>query len=155
MRYFGLLLVGLLILVSCKKESNFQDYDLIQHGLSIKIKAPLNPEVSVTDMGIAKDVTVKKGEDFSIQILSSSVTTYDTQKIIAEKKKEVLESKYFSEIVLENERGFVFEKKIDEDNINYDFRSVKILGDTEYDFQIGLVGKFTKEAAIAMFEAVQ
>ena len=47
------------------------------------------------------------------------------------------------------------DKKIDEENINYDFRSVKILGDTEYDFQIGLVGKFTKEAAIAMFEAVQ
>ena len=155
MKYFGLLLIGLLVIISCKKESNFQDYDLIQHGLSIKIKAPVDPEVSVTDMGIAKDVTVKKGDDFSIQILSSSATTYDIQKILAEKKKIVLDGKYFSEIVLENEAGFVFEKKIDEENINYDFRSVKILGDTEYDFQIGLVGKFTKEAAIAMFEAVQ
>ena len=39
--------------------------------------------------------------------------------------------------------------------MNYDFRVVKIIGDTEYDFQTGLLGKFSKEDVMKMFESVQ
>lgn len=155
MKYFGLCIFALLLFSACKKESQFVDYDLLKHGLSIKIKAPVDPEVAVTDLGIAKDVTIKKGEDYSIQIISSTATTYKSEKLIAEKKSEVEKGPYFSEIVFENENGFVFEKKIDEENINYDFRVVRIVGDTEFDFQTGLMGKFTKDQAMNMFEAVQ
>jgi len=147
----------LIILLSwnCGQESKYEDYDLLKHGLSLKIKAPLDPEVKVTDMGIAKDVTVKKGEDFNIQIISSAASNYNISEIIAEKKETVEGSVYFSEIIHEDENGFVFEKKIDEENINYDFRFVKIVGDTEYDFQTGLLGKFSKEAAMEMYDAVK
>ncbi len=148
-------LVALLVFVACKKENNFVDYDLIKHGLSLKIKAPIDPEVKVVDMGIAKDVTIKKGDNYSIQIISSSAITYDVKSLIAEKKSEVESGPYFSQIVFENENGFVFEKKISEENINYDFRAVRILGDIEYDFQTGLLGKFTKEDVLQMFKAIE
>jgi uncharacterized protein YcfL len=149
-----LVLLGIL-LINCSAESKYEDYDLVKHGLSLKIKAPAEPEVTVVDLGIAKDVTVKKGDSYNIQIISSTATEYDVSKIIAEKKAEVEEGPYFSMIVQEDENGFVFEKKIDEENINYDFRAVKIVGDVEYDFQTGLMGKFSKEDVMDMFEAVK
>ncbi len=156
LRQFALAMLLATILVACSKStSKFEDYDLIKHGLSIKIKAPLEPEVSVVNMGIIKDVTIKKGEDYNVQVISSAVSTYDVKSLLADKKKEVEEGKYFAEFVIENENGFVFKKMIDEENINYDFRVVRIVGDTEYSFQTGLLGNFTQEQAEAMFEAVQ
>lgn len=155
MKHIFLFVFIFLTLMSCEKKSQFEDYDLLQHGLAIKIKAPAEPEVQVTDLGIAKDVTVMKGESYNVQIIASTATTYKTENLISEKKKEVENGPYFSEIIFENENGFVFEKKVDEENINYDFRVIRIVGDTEYDFQTGLIGKFSKEAAMAMFEAVQ
>ncbi|GLR17529.1 hypothetical protein [Portibacter lacus] len=149
------ILLILAIIVSCAPESKYDDYDLLKHGLSLKIKAPADPEVSVTDLGIAKDVTVKKGDHYNIQIISSTATTYNIADIIAEKKQEVEGGTYFSQIIQEDENGFIFEKKIDENNINYDFRAVKIVGDVEYDFQTGLMGKFTKEDVLEMYEAVK
>ena len=148
-------MVLILAIVSCKKESKYADYDLIQHGLSLKIKAPAEPEVNVTDLGIAKDIAIKKGEHFHIQIISSAVSTYSVEDLVKEKREEVEAGPFFSEIIEENPNGFVFEKKIDENNINYDFRYIRIQGDTEYSFQTGLLGKFSKEDAIDMFEAVQ
>lgn len=155
MKNYILILVLCLAIFSCSEESKFVDYDLVQHGLTIKIKAPLDPDVKVTDMGIAKDVTIAKGEDYNVQIISSNATTYDVKKILADKKADIEKIPFFSKIVHEDEHGFVFEKKIDDENINYDFRSVKIIGDQEYDFQTGLLGKFTKEQAMDMFEAVK
>lgn len=145
----------LLLLIACKKDNGLVEYDLIKHGLAITIMAPAEPEVSVTDMGIAKDVTIKKGDGYNIQIISSAASSNNVAKLIADKKAEVEAGPYFSQIILENEKGFVFEKKIDENNINYDFRVVKIQADIEYDFQTGLVGKFTKDDVMTMFEAVQ
>ncbi|WP_235299055.1 hypothetical protein [Portibacter marinus] len=147
--------ITMTLILSCSQESKFQDYDLMKHGLAIKIKAPAEPEVKVTDMGIAKDVTVKKGDEYNIQIISSAATTYDIAKIIEEKKKEVQEGVYFSQIIQEDDNGFVFEKKVNEDNVNYDFRVVKIVGDVEYDFQTGLMGKFSKSDVIDMYDAVR
>lgn len=155
MKKVCLFMVVGLILAACSAESKYEDYDLIKHGLSIKIKAPAEPEVTVVDLGIAKDVTVKKGDDFNIQIISSGATVYNVSDIIAEKKSEVEAGPYFSQIIQEDENGFIFEKKIDEENINYDFRAVKIIGDTEYDFQTGLLGKFSKEAVVDMYKAVK
>jgi len=153
-KVWTLLIIGFII-VACSTEAKFEDYDLVKHGLSIKIKAPAEPEVTVVDMGIAKDVTVKKGDNYSIQIISAGATNYNVSDIIAEKKTEVEGGPFFSQIVQEDENGFIFEKKIDEENINYDFRAVKILGDTEYDFQTGLLGRFSKEDVMDMYEAVK
>jgi len=153
-KVWTLLIIGFII-VACSTEAKFEDYALVKHGLSIKIKAPAEPEVTVVDMGIAKDVTVKKGDNYSIQIISAGATNYNVSDIIAEKKTEVEGGPFFSQIVQEDENGFIFEKKIDEENINYDFRAVKILGDTEYDFQTGLLGRFSKEDVMDMYEAVK
>lgn len=128
---------------------------MVKHGLSIKIKAPAEPEVKVVDMGIAKDVTIKKGDSYDIQIVSSTATEYDVSKILAEKKAEVEAGIYFSQIIQEDENGFVFEKKIDDENLNYDFRAVRIIGDVEYDFQAGLTGNFSKEDVLDMYDAIK
>ena len=143
------------MLIHCEGESKYEDYDLMKHGLPIKIKAPAEPEVKVTDMGIAKDVTVKKGEAYNIQIISSAAMNYNVGELIENHKGEVQSAAYFSEIIQEDENGFLFERKIDENNISYDFRVVKIIGDNEYNFQRGMQGKFSKEDVMDMYDSVR
>ena len=68
---------------------------------------------------------------------------------------KVKNSPFFSEIIKEDDNGFIFKKTISEDRINYDFRYVKIQGDKEYVFQTGLIGQFTLDDVEMMYEAVK
>lgn len=139
---------------SCKNEtSNFVDLDLMSSGLPIKIKAPADAVVTANDMGFMKDITVQKGDSYSLQITGSNAHTIDQKAILQEHKKTVEQGPFFSKIIHETEDGFIFEKNIDE-TINYDFRVVKIQGDKEYIFQTALIGKFSKEDTQAMFDSV-
>jgi hypothetical protein len=80
--------------------------------------------------------------------------THDPLVAIAEQKKTVENSPYFSKFIHEEDHGFIFEKKIDDNNINYDFRYIKLRGGKEYLFQTGLIGKFSEDQVRKMFEAV-
>lgn len=146
-----------ILVISCKTDptKGLQDLDLMSKGLPIKIKAPLDAEIVSNNMGVVKDVTVQRGDDFYIQIMGSDAITFDKVKLLSEQKELVESGPFFSKIVEESENGFIFEKKIDENNINYDFRVVKIQGDQEYVFQTGLIGRFTEEQARKMYQAVQ
>lgn len=50
---------------------------------------------------------------------------------------------------------FIYRKKISEDRINHDFRYIKIQGDQEYMFQVGLMGQFSLEDVKAMYASVK
>jgi hypothetical protein len=148
--------IFLLSIFSCKNapENKYKDLDLMVYGLPIKIKAPEGAEVKVDDMGIVQDVTVKAGDDFYLQILSGVAYSFDLPAIIQKQKADVVNSKYFSKIIQEDDHGFIFEKKYSEERITYDFRCVKIQGDREYVFQTGLMGKFSLEDAQSMYASV-
>jgi hypothetical protein len=122
--------------------------------MPIKINAPIDSKVVSTDYGFAKDVTVKSGDDYDIQIISSDAITQDLSAIVAEKKREVEDGLYFSKIIEEDEFGFIFEKKISEEKIKYDFRKVKLQGDKEYVFQSGIVGNFNVEQIREMYKSI-
>lgn len=142
--------------MSCKSEtSNMNAIDLLEYGVPLKVNAPEGSTVVVDDLGVWKDITIKDTSDFNLQIIASQSTTFDKSKIVADQLKSVKESVYFSKIIEEYENGFIFEKKIDENNINYDFRYVKLNGDKEYIFQRGLLGTFSEQAVRNMYQAVQ
>jgi len=156
MRYLLLILVALL--VSCKggtPTAGYSGLDLMQHGLPIKIKAPADAVVVADDMGIMKDVTVKGDDNYYVQILSGQATTTDVSAIKAEQLVEVKKGPFFEEILLDEENGFIFKKKISEDRINHDFRYTKIQGDKEYTFQTGLMGQFSFDDVKMMYESVK
>ncbi len=153
MRFYSLLLI-LVTFFACKNEtSNFVDLDLMSKGLPIKIKAPVDAIVIAKDMGVMQDITVQKGEKFSLQILASDAVSLDKNALVLDHKTTVEKGPFFSKIISETAEGFIFEKKIDE-TINYDFRVVKIQGDKEYIFQTALLGQFSQEDVKAMFDSV-
>ncbi len=157
MKYISLLLILLVQFAACKEKSsdNFVDLDLMSNGIPLKIKAPVGAEVNVNDMGIIKDISVTAKPGFALQIMMSSVTDYDVDKLIASELAVVKNAKYFSKIVSEDKSGFIYEKDID-GKLNYDFRIIKIQGENEFDFQRSLgIGTYTLDDVKMMYEAVK
>lgn len=151
-----LLSLFFLVVCSCKNNtSDLQTLDLLSQGLPLKILAPPDVEIVSSDLGIMKDVTVQNDLGFSIQIFESEAKKLDPKDIIDEIKDEINASKYFSKIVKEDADGFIFEKKVDEDYINYDFRHAKVRGDKQYVIQAGLSHQYTLEQVELMYESVQ
>jgi hypothetical protein len=144
------------ILAACNdKKTNLISTDLLTYGLPMKILAPEGAVVEFDDMGILKEMTIKGGENYHVQIVSSETDLLDDKKVIEQLKKDVEGSSFFSKFVKETPTGFIFEKVVSEDYINYDFRFVKIRGDRMYTYRTGLGQQYTLEAVEQMFEAVQ
>jgi hypothetical protein len=143
--------------ISCSnsKKDDFKQLDLITYGIPLKVKAPEGTIVKTEDMGIVKDITLKKGDDYFIQILSSSVIDDDIAKIKNDRLEEVKKSPYFSKVILDEDKGFIYEKKMNDSIFNYDFRYTKIQGNQQYTFQTGLFGMFTKEQVMKMYESIK
>lgn len=142
------------ILISCNSAPKTEALDLMKYGLPIQIKAPAEAVVKANDLGFYKDVTVKQGEDYFIQIISTSATTSDIAVLKEDQLKEVKKNPYFKEVIFDEPNGFIFEKQIDS-LFNYDFRYVKLQGSNEYIFQTGLYGTFSKEDVKLMYESVK
>jgi len=152
--------LGVLCLCSCKEgttstQSSLSDLDLMSYGLPIKIKAPEGAEVVAEDMGIIKDVTVKGDGNYFLQIMGSEMTTSDIKTIISSQMEAAKKGPFFSEIISEDETGFIFKKEVTPERVNYDFRSVKIQGDQEYVFQTGMMGKFSLDEVKMMYASVK
>lgn len=154
------LLIFLLVLVqfsACKEDplASLVEMDLMKHGIPVKIKAPKDATVIVTDMGLIKDVTISSKEmHYALQLMTSGVTEYDLDKIVREELETVENDKYFSKIISQEEAGFIFEKNID-GKLNYDFRLIKIQGEYEFDFQRSLIGNYSLSEVQLMFESVK
>jgi hypothetical protein len=112
--------------------------------------------VKKSDMGtLIQDITIQSGDDYYVQIYAAQAETNDITKIKASLLADVKANRYYSRIVSEEESGFIYETAIDENNLNYGFRWIKLQGDMEYVFQTGLVGTFTLEQVKNMYEAVK
>jgi len=144
-----------ILLFSCTSPAgNLEDLDLMKDGVPLKMKAPADAVVKTKDMGIFKDITVKKGDEFYVQITAAQVINNDLASRKSEELEGIKKLNVFSKIVSEDDRGFIFEKKKG-DGFTYDFRSIKFVGDNEYLFQAGLVGSFSQEDVEVMFDAVK
>ena len=150
-------MVAFVIFSSCsgEKKQEVETLDLMSYGVPIQVKAPIGTEVKTIDMGIYTDITLKKGEDYSIQIISTSATTNDINTLKAERLEEVKKNPYFSKVILDEKNGFVFEKKLTDSTFNYGFRYIKLQGDNEFSYQTGLYGLFTKDQTMTMYESVK
>jgi len=150
-----ILLLPFLLLISCKSSqtSLYEELDLLSYGMPIAIKAPPGAEVKKEDLGVIQSIIVT-GDKYDVQIYSSKTMTLNLEKVKQEKLREVKEGRYFSKVLEEEDDGFIFEKDID-GIIRYDFRRIKLIGDTEFSFQKGLMGNFSEEEIRYMYEAVK
>lgn len=150
-----LIFLCIFLITACgEPKASFPDLDLMKHGLPIKIKAPLDAEVKMTDMLLMKDVTVKK-DDYYLQIFSSDAMTTDVAKIKADKLNEVKSKSSFSKVIQDDPNGFIFAKMRSDSTTNYDFRHIRLQGDKQYIFQTGLIGKFSEQEVKNMYQSVQ
>jgi len=146
----------LFTIISCKPQGpKLEALDLLSQGLALKISAPPNVEIVASDLGILKDVTVKNDEGFSLQIFESEARILDAAKVTSDLKSEIENSKYFSKFISSEDHGFIFEKKIDENYTNYDFRHVKVRGDKQYVIQAGISVQYTLDQVKLMYKSVQ
>lgn len=136
-------------------EVKLAELDLLPYGVPITILAPDSADVNMSKMGVIKDITIKKGKEFNVQIFASPVSTQSLDELKSNQLDEVKSNRYFSKIVNEEPYGFVYETVIDSNNINYGFRHVHYQGDLEYVFQQSLIGSFSLEQAEKMYDAVQ
>ena len=153
------LFLSFILFQSCKNDKieieRFKERDLISEGVPLKIRAPENAEVNVKVENFYKDITVKKGNDYSVQIIGTEAFTNDLVDVRKELENEVKKNPNFSKIILEDTNGFVFEKKTDDGSLIYDFRFIKIEGNQQFVFQTGLYNKFSKDQAMKMFNSVK
>jgi hypothetical protein len=159
LKYLIFLLAAVSLLVtSCgeeKSQSDFVELDLLSDGMPIVIQAPSDPIIKSINLSISRDITVKKGPDFSIQIYESDARVRNPAAIKARLIFEVQGHKYFNKIMSDDDQGFIYQTMIDSSNISYGFRHFRLQGDKEYVFQTAIGGKFTLEAVQEMYHAVQ
>ena len=159
MKKISLFFAAVIFLLACQNDQtlDWQETSLLACcQLPISVLAPDSADIKSSNFGeLFKDVTIKSGDDYFVQIYASEATTNDIAKIKSDQLKQVKEFPFFSKIVEEDENGFLYENIIDSTNINYGFRYVAVTGDKEYIFQPGLTGLFTEEQARRMYAAVQ
>lgn len=154
---FATLIIALLF-AGCQTEpkSNWTELDLLSYGLPITVLAPDSTTVDASDLGVMKDVTLEGVSDpnYFVQIYASGAGNTELSQIKSEQVSDVRNNPYFSQILEEDDRGFIFETAIDSVNY-YSFRYVYLQGDMEYIFTTGLARTFNLEQVEAMYKAVQ
>ncbi|MEM9549430.1 MAG: hypothetical protein AAGA77_25900 [Bacteroidota bacterium] len=155
-KYLIYILLSGFVFAQCKsdKTANYPSKDLLKHGFAISVKAPENAEIKSDDLGFMQELTISSGEEYNVQILKSVTNTTNIKDALNGQMRLVKGDLYFSKVIEEYDNGFIFEKKID-DNINYDFRYVKLVGENEYVYQTGMIGTFTEQSVRDMYKSVQ
>ena len=152
-----LVFICLIMIISCAKNptANYVDLDLMSYEMPIVIKAPADAEIKKMDLIVQRDITVKSGDDYYVQIFESDMSTSDANSVKEELLKDVQENPFFNALISEEANGFIYKTMIDSTQENYGFRYVRIQGDKEYTFQTGMIGQFTLDQVKNMYEAVK
>lgn len=158
MRYLIFSSIAILSCIACSNDAAISDMkplNLLKYNVPLTILAPDSAKVQTMDLVVQKDVSIKSGEDFYIQLFMSDATETNVSKLIIGLKADVKKGAFFSKFVQEDENGFIFENAIDSTRQSYDFRYLKIQGDNEFEFRTGLIGSFTLPEVKRMYKAVQ
>lgn len=154
---FILSIFFVLCLGACTKKHQVKlvELDLMSYEMPIVIQAPEGAEINKMDLIVQKDITVKSGDGYYIQIFESDITNRDPQQVKAQLLETVQENPYFSQLIQEDPNGFIYKTQIDSTRENFSFRYVRLQGDKEYTFQTGMIGQFTLDQVRTMYEAVK
>jgi hypothetical protein len=154
---FYSLLITAFALAACQSDrlSDWNKVDLLSYGMPLSVYAPDSVKILSKDIsGLMRDVSLRLGDDYFVQIYSAPAATNDLAQIKSEQLELVRENPYFKAIVEEKPDGFIFELSIDGQS-SFGFRHVRYQGDREYIFQNGLSGIFTEEQVRKMYDAVR
>ncbi|MDH3648410.1 MAG: hypothetical protein OEQ53_01950 [Saprospiraceae bacterium] len=148
-------LILLTLFLACQSNDaklNLVEKDLLTYGIPITIQVPDSAEIKTMDWGMQKDITIISQKDwYSLQLFSSRAGNHNLDAVKAEYLEMAQLNPFFQKVVSEDPDGFVFELQIDS-TINYDFRHIKIQGDTEYLFQAGMFGTYSLEQIQQLYE---
>jgi len=150
--------VAILGLSACKSEApaeTFKPLDLIGSGVPITIMAPDSAKVTTDDLIVMQEVSIRKGEDYFVQIRYSDASSTDVAAIKSEEIADAKRDPFFTEITQEDPAGFIYKTQLDSVRASYGFRHIKIKGDKQYVFRNGIIGVFSEEATRAMYQGVQ
>ena len=151
-----LLMLTFLLAGACRKEGmKLQRLDLQSHGLPITILAPDSAMVQKKEYSFMKDITVKQGDHYFIQIFEFAAPKLDAAGEKLRQLTSVMEDPFFKEIIKEEDEGFIFSRQADSTHLAYDFRFIRILNEKELIFQTGLVGTFSLDDVKMMYKAVK
>lgn len=158
-RVKAILLAGLLIvvlIVACSDDPyKLEDLDLSPFDLPITIQAPDSAIVLVKNYDQIRDITIRKGQRYDLQLFEFSPSMNDPGVEKRNQLATVKEAPHFKQILLEEEQGFIFSSQPDSITTRYDFRYIKLVGDKEVIFQTGVSGMFSLEDVQRMYYAVQ
>jgi hypothetical protein len=134
----------------------WEDLNLLQYGVPFSIKAPEGAKVTTSSLGMLQDITIKNPEhNFDIQLFVADASTTNIETVVNREKAQIASDLRFIRFISQEENGFIYELEFTEEQANYDFRYVRIMGDKEYLFQTGMIGLFSQEDVEAMYRAVQ
>lgn len=150
-----LCLLAILPMACHMDDMPMKELDLRPHGLQITIMAPDSAVIQEKDYNFMRDITVRKGDRFFLQIFEFAAPRQDAAGEKLRQLTAAREDPYFREVVMEEDQGFIFSKQADSTTVDYDFRYVKILGEKELIFQAGLVGTFSLPDIQRMYTAVK
>jgi len=150
-----LCLLAILPMACHKDDMPMKELDLRPHGLQITIMAPDSAVIQEKDYNFMRDITIRKGDRFFLQIFEFAAPRQDAAGEKLRQLTAAREDPYFREVVMEEDQGFIFSKQADSTTVDYDFRYVKILGEKELIFQAGLVGTFSLPDIQRMYTAVK
>ena len=143
--------------IACGSESNsveLVELDLLSEGMPVVIKAPADPLIETKTLGVDRVMTVRKGQDFYLDIFEASAVNRDKTAIKSKLLREVQGHPYYQKIISDDDNGFIYETAVDSSYINYGFRYFLLQGDKEYIFQTGMSGQYSLESVQTMYDAV-
>ena len=152
---FGLICI-LFLFVSCSGDpsSRWQETDLMQYGLPVKIQAPANIEVNRSPFSGSEEFQLTGPKDYGMTVLVLDATTPNATEVKSELEELVKRGKYFSDFIVSEDDGFVYRISIDSLHAVYGFRKVKIQGGKQIIFQNPYMSKLTEEQARRLYTSL-
>jgi len=145
-----------LFLLACHEDPQaLKPLDLHAYGIPMVILAPDSAAVLEKDYKFMRDITIRMPPEFDLQLFELTTTTADAAGEKFHQMASVKADPYFKEVVQEDDYGFIFSKRLDSLNVDYDFRRIQLFGEKEIIFQTGLAGSFNLEQVRRMYKAVR
>jgi len=151
-RLCALAISGVLAVTACTDHPDgFHARHLGEYGLGLTLLVPDSAEIRVKDYGAMRDITIRDGADFYLQIFEFQSPTGDSAGEKLRQLNTARRDPFFREVIREDEHGFIYSKLVDTATVDYDFRYIRMLGEQELIFQTGLTGTYSLEAVSRMY----
>ncbi len=129
--------------------------DLAPYGLEISILAPDSTSVEIKEYPFTRDITIRKGDDFHIQLFELPSRGNRLEQEKRRQMNAIKKDPAFLAIIEDFEDGFIYSKMQDSLTVDYDFRCFRYIGDKELIFQTGVLTPFTLEQVRNMVNAIR